>query len=301
MPITREQWDVVESATYKFWDNQAKKRVDFNGLLYNVQSSTKSQENHLGIGSVAQMSPWTGSVSYQEFKKGFSKGFRHAKYSSGIQFEEELFRFEEYNEMKKRTRELNVSVYKTLQAHGVSTFNNAFDAAFAGPDLVALCSASHPYSPSDATIDPLNTNTFALDLTIPNLTTMFDAMSNFRDDKGDQLFGTPNILLTGIGYRAEAQKICGPRAGDREPFTADNDANLYKDGLTHIFHPMIQGKKWFLIDKDLMDNSLFWYNARIPTIETEVDFDTEMQKYKTIGMWSYGFTNWTWIVGSNYA
>jgi hypothetical protein len=297
MPITREQWIDVESATYEYWDQQSKSKPDFNALLYNVQDSDKSQENHLGIGAMGKMSPWTGTVSYEEFKKGFSKGFRHQKYSKGIQFEEELFRFKEYNEMKNRTRELNTAVYKTLQAHGVSTFNNAFDATFSGPDTVALCSAAHPYSPSDATVQ---NNAFTLDLTMPNLTTVFNAMSEFTDDKGDMLMTMPTILLTGIQYNAEAEKICGPTAGDKEPFSAENDTNLYK-GLKHVYHPLITGKKWFLIDKDMMENALYWYNARKANIETETDFDTEVQKFKVISMFSYGWTNWTWVAGSNAA
>jgi hypothetical protein len=296
MPITREQWIDVEGATMELWDKESKKRPDFNAMLYNVQESDKSQENHLGVGSIGQMSPWTGSVSYAEFKKGFSKGYRHAKYSRGIQFEEELFRFSEYNEMRKRTSKLNVAVYKTLQAHGVSTFNNAFDATFAGPDTVALCSASHPYSPSDTT---LQSNLFTLDLSVPNLNTVFNAMSDFRDDQGDMLMTTPNVLLTGMYYRADALKICGPKAGDKEPGMADNDENIWKDDLTYVYHPMITGKKWFLLDRDLMNDMLNWYNARVPAIKTEVDFDTEVQKYACIGMWSYGFDDWSFCAGSN--
>lgn len=296
MAITREQWIDVESAVYEFWDMMMKTKKDFNALLYNVQESDKSQENHIGIGSLGQMSPWTGTVSYQEFKKGFSKGYRHAKYSSGMQVEEEIFRFKEYNEIEKRTRLLNDSVYKTLQAHGVSTFNNAFDATFAGPDSVALCSNAHPYSPSDATTQN-NMDTF--DLTMPNLTTVFNRMSDFRDDKGDMSFIMPNVLLTGIYYRAEALKICGPKAGDKEPFTAENDANIWKGDLVHIYHPLITGKKWFLIDKDRMTNFLYWYNARVPVIETDGDFDTEIQKFKVVGMWSYGWDHWDWIYGCN--
>lgn len=295
MPITREQWTEVEGVVKEFWDIQSKKKKDYNALLYNVQNSSRSQENHLGVGSVGQMALWTGTVSYQEFKKGFEKGYRHAKYSSGIQLEEEIFRFEEYNKVEQRTRLLNDSVYKTLQAHGVSTFNNAFDATFAGPDSVALCSAAHPYSPSDATTQ---TNAFALDLTMPNLKTVFNAMSDFRDDKGDQLFVTPTILLTGIQYREEAQKICGPSAGDKEPFTAENDANVYKSELTHIYHPMITGKKWFLIDGEMMKAYLYWYNARKAVIETDGDFDTEVMKFKVVSMFSYGWDFWAFVAGS---
>jgi hypothetical protein len=294
MPITREQWIEVESATYELWDLLDKDNPDFNAMLYNVKKSTKSQENHLGIGSMGQMSPWTGTVSYAEFKKGFEKGYRHAKYSSGIQAEEELYLFEEYDEIAKRTSKLNESVYKTLQAHGVSTFNNAFDSTFAGPDEVALCSETHDYSPSDGTHQS-NTGTYSL--TPPNLRTVYNKMLKFVDDKGDMSFTMPTILLTGIEYDEEAEKICGPNAGSKEPGIADNDANILKGRLTHIFHPLITGKKWFLIDGKRMKNRLYWYNALIPKIKTDGDFDTEVQKFKVVGLWSYGYDSWDFLYG----
>ena len=296
MPITREQWAEVESNTYELWDQLDKDNVDFNAMLYNTKKSTKSQENHLGIGSMGQMAPWTGTVSYADFKKGYEKGYRHAKYSSGIQAEAELYLFSEYEEIAKRTSKLNESVYKTVQAHGVSTFNNAFDATFTGPDGVALCSTAHPYSPSDATVQ---SNLETLAFTPPNLRTVYNKMLKLKDDKGDLSFTMPTILLTGIEYDDEAEKICGPGAGDREPGTAENDSNTMKGRLTHIFHPLITGKKWFLIDGKRMKNRLYWYNARIPKIETDGDFDTEVQKFKVVGLWSYGYDSFDFLYGSS--
>ncbi len=294
--ITRAQFIEVEEIIDLYQENALKTQKDYNALLYNVQDSNKSQENHFGIGALGQMAEWTGQVSYQDFVKGYEKGYRHAKYSSGLQFEEEIFRFREYNKIKDRTQKLLTSVYKTLQAHGVSTFNNAFDTAFTGPDSVALCSASHPYSPSDATVQG---NTSSNALTMPNLKAAFNAMSMFKDDKGDNMFVTPNILLTGINYREEALKICGPQAAVLEPFTAENDANVYKSDLTYVYHPLITGNKWFLIDKDLMEQSLFWYNARKAKIESDGDFDTEVLKFKVVAMFSYGFDDYRWVYGNN--
>jgi hypothetical protein len=123
-------------------------------------------------------------------------------------------------------------------------------------------------------------------------------MVDYRDDKGDLLMVMPNVILTGNYYRAEALKICGPKASKLEPGIADNDANIYSD-LIHIYNPLITGKKWFLIDKDMMNEMLNWYNRRIPKLKTEEDFDTEVQKYACIGRWSYGFDSWPWISGSN--
>lgn len=295
MPITREQWAEVEGVVNEYFDVGMKKKKDYNALLYNVQKSTRSQENHLGIGSIGQMTPWTGSVAYDEFVKGFSKGYRHAKYSKGLQFESEIFDFEEFGEIEKRSRVLMDAVYKTLQAHGVSTFNNAFTAAFKGPDGKPLCATDHPYSPSDTVHTQGNVDN--LSLTMPNLKKVFNKMSMFEDDKGDLSFIMPTILLTGIEYREEALKICGPQAGDKEPFSAENDANIYKGDLTPIYHPLITGKKWFLIDRERMLNYLYWFNARLPVPVTDRDFNTEVLSFAVIGMWSYGWDHWDWIYG----
>ena len=296
MPITREQWIEVESVVDVFLQQKEKTRKDYNALLYNVQESDKSQENHLGVGSIGQMTLWTGTVAYDEFRKGYEKGFRHSKYSKGIQFEEEIFRFKEYNKIKDGVSKLDTAIYKTLQALGVSVFNYAFDAAFAGPDGVSLCNTAHPYSPTDARVQ---SNAGTAPLTMANLKIAFNAMLNMVDDIGDKMFAMPNILLTGIDYREEALKICGPQSGDKEPFTAENDSNVYKSDLTYIFHPLITGKKWFLIDSELMKERLFWYNARIPKIETDGDFDTEMMKFKAVGMFSNGFNDYRFIYGND--
>jgi hypothetical protein len=290
--ITREQWIEVESTVYEFWDLEMKRKKDYIPLTYNVQESEKSQENHLGIGAVSKMQPWTGSVAYQDFGKGFDQSYRHGKFSSGMQLEEQIFRFKEYNEIKRRTRKLLDAVYKSLQDDGASTFNNAFDDSFAGPDAVGLCSSAHDYSPTDGTHQE-NEGTY--DLTPANVNTVFNKMAEFKDDKGDIVGVIPNLILCGNYFRDKAKKIVG---SDKEPFIADNDMNTWKDELTYLYNPRITGKKWFLIDTERMKLFLNWYFARHPVIETDGDFDTENQKFKVVGMWSYGWDHWDWVFGN---
>jgi hypothetical protein len=298
MPILQQEWDELKSTIYEFWDSQMSKKVDYNAKLYNVQTSDNPVENHMGIGSLDQMQEWKGTVTYQDFKKGFSKGYTHKVYDTGMQLDYRIFQYKQYNKVKQQTALLLDAVYRTLQAHGVGTFNNAFDPTFNGPDgaAVSLCSADHPYSPTDPT---KQSNAWTgTDLTMPNLKKVYKGMLDFRNDKGEMVFTMPTILLTGMEYDEEAEKICGPNAGNKEPFTADNDANIYKGRLTHMFHPLITGKKWFLIDPDRMKMFLNWYNARIPVIQSTEDFDTELKKFKVIGEWSHGWDHWDWIAGA---
>ena len=290
--ITRENWAEVENSAYELWDLEMKAKKDYIPLTYNVSTSTRSEEKHLGVGSVGQMKPWTGTVDYQDFAKGFEKGYRHAKYSSGIQIEEEVFRFGEYRVIKDRVRKLNDSVYKTLQSHAVSTFNNANNVAFPGPDAVALCSATHHCV---NTSDDHQVNLGALDLTPANMNTTFNAMCDFRDDQGDIVGVTPNLILCGNYYRDKAKKIVGSKL---EPFTAENDMNTWSDELTYMYNPRILGKTWFLIDTARMKLFLNWYNARTAALESDGDFDTEVMKFKVISMFSYGWDHWDWVYGN---
>lgn len=293
MPITQEMYLELEKGIQVVWDKEMKTKKDYRTDVFNIESSTKAEERHMGIGSMGQMSEWAGTVAYSDFVQGYSKAYRHAKYSNGLSFERELFDDEEYREIRSRVRKLSDTVYKTQQAHGVAPFNNAFNASFAGPDAVALCSASHPLGKENAT---LQSNVGSLSLTMANLQTAWKAMSQFKDDQGELLGAIPDMLYVGPEYWAEAKKICGTA---QEPFSAENDINVFSGELTYKFNPRIVGKKWFLIDSGLMKTNLNWYNRRTPSPEREDVFDSELIKFKVVGRWSQGFDDYSWIWGSS--
>jgi len=296
--ITVDMISATTASVSEFWDQEMGAKIDFNAKLYNTKPTTLLQENFQGIGAVARMSEWKGTVDYAQFDLGFSKGFVQAKYSRGLQFDERVFRYKEYSQLEERTGLLVDAVYNTQQYHGARTFENAFTSTYTGPDSVCLCSASHPYSPSNSAVQ---SNTGILDLTVPNLIATFKLMSQFTDDQGNQLFLQPDMLMTGIEYWDVGKKICGPVAGEKEPGMADNDANIMKKELTYFYHPFISGKKWFLIDSSRMKRRLKWFNGRVPTPEHQNDFDTEAIKYKIVGEWVNGFTSWEWVFGQKYS
>jgi hypothetical protein len=110
------------------------------------------------------------------------------------------------------------------------------------------------------------------------------------------------LIVCGEYWRKTAQQIVG---SEQEPFTADNEVNVYKnmEKLTYFCTPWITGKKWFMVDAGALKRGkgLNWYMARDPRANWEYvkDFDTEVGKYKTAGMWSYGIDNPLCIIGHN--
>lgn len=299
MSLIREQFLELEGVLRTVYDLEMKKKKDYIPILFNVDKSNRSQENHFGIGGIGLMQKWTGSVNYDSVEKRWKQEYRHIKYSNGIQIEREALDFKEYKPVKQKTKSLAHSVYLTRQSHCASVFNNAFDTTVAGADGKPLCAASgagHPYSPTNSSETQVNAGTY--DLTPKNIETVRNAMWDFKDDRGNILGVNPRILIVGNYYQKKAKEICG---SDKEPYTAENQINIWSDELNYVHCPWILGKKWFLVDPDMMNMYLNWYDARKPKLEYEDDFDTEVGKYKVVGLWSFGWDEWCWVYGNNAA
>ncbi len=295
--LINENWgELLLPGLRTIYDLHIKSMPDFMGQLFNVQSTTKKTEDALGVGALGLMEPWTGTVAYEDFNKGYKKTYTQAKFSKGMQIEEELVRYDQYNEIKKRTKRLATSAHYTRQVHGASVFNNAFNASYLGADGVALCSASHPYSPSDATVQS-NTGTSPLSLDAVDDT--YVNMTRWKDDKGNMVAVNPDTLIVGPSLRKTALEIVG---SEQKPGSADNDINVYQGDFKVIVLPFLTDtNNWFMADSTLMKDYLNWYDSRKPDFSDTVDFDTEVAKYKVVGSWAYGWDHWMFIYGHNVA
>lgn len=300
MAMTRENFMELEGVLRTVYDLQTAKKKDYIPKLFNVSKSNRSQENHFGTGGVGLMKKWTGQVAYDTIAKRWKTEYRHEKYSSGLQFEKEIFLFNEYKDiMKTQTKQLALSTYNTRHEHAFGVFNNAFNADIIGADGRPLCAATgagHPFAPDNTAETQVNAGTLAL--TPTNIETCYNNMVGFTDDRGIKLGVNPRLLLVGDHYRVKAKEIVG---SDKVPYSAENTTNVWSDELDYMFCPGINGKKWFLVDPDYMNLYLNWFDARIPKIEYDDNFNTEIISYRNIGMWSFGWDEWFWIFGNNVA
>lgn len=240
-----DNWDeLMLPGLRTIFNKHLKKKKDYVGELFTVENSTKQAEYNLGTGSLGLMDEWgtTGnSVSYEDVNKGYKATYLHKKYSKGLYLERELVEDDQYGEIKKRVRLLTQTVYYTRQYYGASIFNNAFSGAYAGPDAVSLCSASHPNSPSDATTQD-NADTAALTATA--LETARNAMKSWTDDKGNLLAVNPDTLIVPPALRKAALVIAD---SDGEPDVSDNNINVWKGSVN-------------VIEFDFLSSPTAWFN-----------------------------------------
>lgn len=293
-----DNWDeLMLPGLRTIFNQQIKKSKDFVGELFTVEKSTKQAEYNQGIGSLGMMDEWEASnnqVSYEDVNKRYKATYLHKKYSKGLTLERELVEDDQYGEIKKRVRLLTQSVYFTRQYYGALIFNEAFNATYAGPDAVALCSASHRHSPSDATVQS-NAGTGALNAT--NLETARTAMMGWKDDKGNLLVVEPDTLIVPPALRKAALVIADSNG---EPDVSDNNINIWKGSVDVIeFKFLTSSTAWFLADRQRMKAFLHWYDRRIAKLEMDKEnFNSEVGAYKVVSRFSRGFDDWSFIYGS---
>lgn len=299
MAITEAQFIALEGNIRKLQDAYFTNEKDYNGKLFNFMNIKTRQFTDYTAGTLSRMSPWQGSVAYEDFAPGYEKQYRVDKYSIGLQIEKNLIEDGEYAAVARKTKTALESVRKSLRYDGAVVYNQAFSTTKVGPDGAALCSATH-YTVPTATAQS-NAGSYALDY--DGLESTRQAMMKFVDDKGDEMLVEGNLIIAGLAQERNCFQLFGK---EREAFTSDNNPNFYQD-FQYVIHPLITGDKWFMVNKQLMMNGdgINWVMRQDPrNLErdgalAQGDFNTEILSWKAIGRWDIGWTNWFFIYGNN--
>lgn len=300
--MTEQQFIELEGNIKNVYKSYHKMKKDYLPKMFNIIRDNTSQFTDYTVGAPSRMTKWTGTVAYDNIRKGYEKQYKAEKYSTGVQVDRDLWEDREYRRIKNKVTAIAEGVFKHMQYESASLFNDAFaGATYTAPDGYALCSASHKTIPSET---GTQTNTGTLTLNYTNLEATKRLMSRLEDDKGDRMLLTPGLIIAGDYWEDTCIKLFG---SDKEAFTADNTKNAYKDHK-YLIHPLITGKKWFYVDEMAMFNgtgaNLFLRKDPRKNLERDGstaagDFNTEILSWKSIARYDIGFTNWWWCYGND--
>lgn len=310
------QWsqNVLEPVFRELYTLAMKDKKDYIPMMYSVEQSVKDTESLDGAGGEGLMEDWTQSsnqVYYDDVNELWQKTFKMKKYSIGRQIDRDFVDDLKLTDIRNAITGTADAVYKTRQYQAVETFKNAFLTSTAtdyrnrtynasGPDGVALCSTAHPYSPTDATDTQSNKGTSTLSIDAWDATSV--SMQEWVDDRGNLMAVMPDTLIVAPYNRRKAFQIAGiPGQGQGyEPDSADHNVNIYQGDITVIVNPFLPHKyDWFAVDSTRMKMFHKWFERRKPENGSITDFDTETLKYKVIGRWRQGFSNYSWVYGHN--
>ena len=269
-------------------------------LLFNRTTSNKHAEYDVSIGGMGDFTEYKGALNYDDMDQGFRKTYSHVEYVKAFKVERKLVDDDLYNIISQRPKSFALAAMRTQEKHAASVFNNAMSASYPGGDAVALCSATHDYSPANGSHQ---SNLGATALSYDNVVTARAAMRGFVDDRGELISVNPKLLLVPPELEGTANEIIKTMRGanSQQPGTANYEANLLQDqGMSYVMWDYLtDSNRWFLIDVDLARMYLNWFD-RVP-LELAMDptggFDLEA-RWRAYMRYSYGFSDYRWVYGS---
>ena len=270
-------------------------RISANGVLnlFNQQMSSKAKETDFRIGSFRDPVVFDGKVEYQRLERGYEVEYVPDAYVSGFQVEREMYDDNQYDFVFSSANEMGTAFGRRTRKDAASVFNNAFAAGTTGYDAVPLCSASHPRSRTDATTV---SNTLTTALTSDSLETAITTMQGFDDDNGEYIVILPDTLVVPIALRKTALEIAG---SEYTPENANMTRNVYDGAMQVIVDPYLTSTTaWFVVDSTMSRKYLKWYNRVMPEFGSTEDFDSFIYKYRGYQRYSFGWSDFRWIIGS---
>lgn len=274
--------------------------------LFDTFKSSKAFEEDVGVSSfgLAQVKPEGAPISYDSERQAFISRYNHVVYALGFVITKEIMDDDQYDVVGQRKAQgLAFSMRQTKEIIAANVYNRAWNTGFLGGDGATLIasaaagSASHPLFAGGTLTNGPTTN---VDLSEAALEQAHIDIAGWTNDRGLLIAVRPKTLIVPRQLVFEAKRILAP---DGRPGTDTNDVNAMKAlGLVPevvINHYLVDTDAWFL-RTDVPHGMKHW-ERKADSFDMDNDFDTENAKFKASARYSFGWTDFRGIYGSQGA
>jgi len=294
MPFVQENFaDLIEPGLRKVFADVFNKQESMLPVLFNMQMSDKAVEHDLEMGDIANLEPFEGSIPYDDSGEGYKTDYTHLEYARGIKVERRLVINDLYNVINRKPQTLALASFRQRESDGASVFNNAFSGT-GGGDSLSLCNAAHTSRVGGS--NQSNTGTDALSATA--VETARQAMIAFKSNRDNNIPIKPDLLVVPHQLEEKAYEIINSKG---KVDTAQNNANFHLGKYKLVVWPnyLTDSNNWFLCDSQLMKMFLLWFDREPVQFFKDRDFDSLQAKFAAYAYYSYGWSDWRWVYGSN--
>ena len=295
MPMISENWSrLLEPGQRKVFVDVFQEQPSNIHILFDVQSSSKAQEFDLQDGPIQDFAPMNGNIPYDDAVQGYRTTYTHSSYARGFKVQRELVDDDMYNVINKKPAKLAMGARRRREADAASVFNNAFNSSVTGGDALSLCNSAHTSLNGGAN----QSNTGTLSLNPVNVEATRRLMVAFRDPVGGIIHIQPDFLLVPTQLAETAWEIISSKG---KVDTAQNNANYHygKYKLLVWDNYLTDSNNWFMIDSQMMKQFLLWFDRVSPEFFRDKDFDTLQAKFAGYMRYSFGWSDWPWVLGQN--
>jgi len=272
--------------------------------IFSIEDSNRAFEEEVlitGFGSAPTKSEGQG-VSFDNASESYSARYTHDTVALAFALTEEAVEDNLYDSLGKRyVKALAKSMANTKEVKGADVLNNAFSSSFTGGDGKSLIATDHPLSGGGSAA---NRATSMADLNETSLEDALIDISGFTDDRGLTISvqASKMIVPSELVFVAERILNSNLRTG-----TSDNDLNAVKStgvlpGGYSVNHYLTDPDAFFLLTSvtDQGDGLKMFQRSGMET-SMEPDFATGNIRYKARERYSFGFSDWRGIYGSQGA
>lgn len=313
MPMTTAEYEVllrnigpvINEAFYGAFETVP----DVLNDLFDVRTTTRSLEKFSGAGGLGLMPIFDGARNYDQPELLWAKSLTWLEYDIAVNIARTLLEDLDTvgtTELEGRAYGLGLAAAKTRQYLAVQYYENGATGTFTydgrtfnaqTPDGIALFSASHPYTPTNASTQS-NYTTAAF--SYENLKAARQMMAAFKDPRALPALVQPDTILFGP---AIADDVYAVLYSDKRPDNANNEINvvrngLFSRGLRPIETAWITGNHWFLIDSSLRRLGAKWFNRSTTELEEDYNFNSRTFARAAHERHGAGFIDWRFAVGN---
>jgi phage major head subunit gpT-like protein len=263
-------------------------------ILFNVSESRKAQEHDLEMGDVADFSPFTGTVSYDDTGEGYKTNYVHQEFTKGMKVERKLVDDDLYNVIARKPQQLGLAAFRKRETDAASVFNNAFVTNITGGDGLCLCSTAHTSNNGGSS----QSNAGATALSPTEVETARIKMVKYQSNRNNPLSIQPDMLIVPVDLESYAYEIINSRG---KVDTAQNNVNFHVGRYKLVVWPnyLTSSTRWFMVDSRIMKMYLNWFDRITPQFYKDTDFDTLLAKFAGYMRYSYGWSDWRFVYGEN--
>jgi len=269
--------------------------------VFDTNTSQKAFEEDVlleGFGN-APVKAEGAAISYDAASQQWTARYQHETIALAFSITEEAEEDGLYGSIAARyTKALARSMASTKEIKAANVLNNAFSGSgVTGGDGKTLCATDHPTRSGNQS----NTLATAADLSETSLEQMLIQIADMKDDRGLRIAAQGTMLVIPTAYSFVAERLLESqlRTG-----TADNDINAIRAGgyLPQGYHVMrrLSDSDSFFIMTDVPDGLKHFQRSPLKK-GMEGDFETGNVRYKVRERYSFGFTDWRGIFGSDGA
>jgi len=267
--------------------------------IFDTESSDRAFEEEVlisGFGNAEVKAEGTG-VRFDNASEGYTSRYTHETVALAFALTEEAVEDNLYDRLGARyTKALARSMANTKQIKAAAVLNNAFDTT--GGDGSTLIATGHALSGGGTLA---NRATTMADLNETSLEDALINISTFTDDRGLNiaLRGMKLIVPPQLQFVADRLLQSPGRVG-----TSDNDVNAIRNtGMlpdSYVVNHYLTDTDAFFIKTDCPDGFKHFERSPMSTA-LEGDFDTGNMRYKARERYSFGYSNFRAVYGSQGA